>query len=352
MSDVKGERAVRTAFKGQAQACRTLGSPFTARLCDLAAEHLNDEDPVPAAILGWQGQADSRGDSVPLRFAGGLHALVLSGQDRELAAVYPPLEAEDEALWSAVAASCRRHADFLLGRLKFAPQTNEVRRSCALMPALLTLAERYRLPFVLSEVGASAGLNLLLDRYQYRFGSTEYGNASPVLLEPEWKGPQPPQVDVTVADRRGCDLNPLDVTSAADRLNLASFIWADQADRLERTQAALDIAASDPPPLDRMDAVEWLASRLAEPHPGKLHVLFHTIAWQYFPPEAQTRGEELITEAGKHATYDAPFARLALEADDEAPGAGITLQVWPDGTRHKLGRADFHGRWVDWKGLA
>lgn len=345
------EDVVRASFERQALACEDLGSPFTARLCRLAAGRLDRALPVGRVILDWPYDPSGTGDALALRLAGGLHALVLSQRDDGLVAVYPPHDVSDDRLWAAIEAAMVRHEAFLLTRLKSAPQTNEIRRSSALLPAFLTLAHMFEKPLDLLEVGASAGLNLQWDRYRYRLGDLDWGDpASPVRLEPEWHGPRPPDADVEVRDRRGCDLNPLDPTSADDRLRLMSYVWADQADRMERLRAALSIAASAPPPVDRLGALSWLPWMLAEPRPGTVMVLYHTIAWQYLPPEDRAQGEAIIREAGERATPDAPFARLQMEADGRRDGAAITLQVWPKGEAQEVGRADFHGRWVKWEG--
>jgi hypothetical protein len=58
----------------------------------------------------------------------------------------------------------------------------------------------------------------------------------------------------------------------------------------------------------------------------------------------------LIAEAGARATADAPLARLQLEAGGKPDGASLTLQIWPTGEKQEIGCADFHGRWVDWRG--
>jgi hypothetical protein len=64
----------------------------------------------------------------------------------------------------------------------------------------------------------------------------------------------------------------------------------------------------------------------------------------------QEKGEDLIAAAGSRATTDAPLARLAFEADGKPDGAALTLQIWPSGEKKQIGRGDFHGRWVDWRG--
>ncbi|WP_113424482.1 DUF2332 family protein [Rhizobium cremeum] len=341
---------VRQSFLRQAKACSDLGSSFTARLCNLAAERLDEDTAVGDHILSWQGDPTGTGDALALRLAGSLHALVLLGSDVSLAAAYPPNAVDDETLWQACKTAFRRDEAFILERLLSAPQTNEVRRSAALLPGFLTIAQLFGKPLVLSEVGASAGLNLQWDRYSYRLGDFVWGPESPVALAPEWQGPPPPAAEIHIAERSGCDLNPLDPASPEDRLRLMSYIWADQSDRLERTRHALEIAVENRLAVERSDAIEWLERRLTTSRPGAVHVVYHTIAWQYLPEELKSRGEELIANAGSRATIDSPVARLQMEADGKPDGAAMTLQVWPDGEKHEIGRADFHGRWIKWKG--
>jgi hypothetical protein len=38
-----------------------------------------------------------------------------------------------------------------------------------------------------------------------------------------------------------------------------------------------------------------------------------------------------------------------MEDDGKTPGAGLTLRLWPGDVTLDLGRADFHGRWLDWR---
>ena len=342
---------VRQSFQQQAKACRDLGSPFTSRLCTLLAERLDETTAVGSTILAWRGNPTATGDAVALRLASALHGLVLSGLAPELGSAYPPHEVDTDTLWKVVFTALVQHEALILDRLRSAPQTNEVRRCVALLPGFLTIAALHRMPLVLSEIGASAGLNMHWDRFHYRLGGFEWGaRDAAVRFEPDWQGPRPPTADVSVADRAACDLNPLDPRQEQDRIRLTSYIWADQTDRLDRTREALKIAASSGVVVEQADAVEWLEQRLASPHPGVVHTIYHTIAWQYLPDALKDRGNAIIEDAGRRATERAPLARLQFEADGNRPGAAISLQIWPSGKRHELGRADFHGRWVHWKG--
>lgn len=343
--------AVRDAFRTQARACRDLGSPFTARLCDLAAARLDRTTPVGRAVLDWPGEPSSRGDSVPLRLAGALHGLARAGA--EVASVYPPHDAacDDATLWAEVGDALRDHAATILEWLRSPPQTNEVRRSAVLVPGFLTVAALTGLPLALSELGASAGINLLGDRYRLNLDGHAFGPAdAAVTLCPEWRGPPPPGADLRVVDRAGCDLAPRDPASPRDCARLLAYVWADQLDRLSRTEAALKAVAAEGVTVARADAADWLSARLAVVRPGAAHVVFHSIAWQYFTEATKTAAKASIEAAGARATRDAPLAWLRFEADGATPGADVRLTLWPGGREAALGRGDFHGRWVAWKG--
>ena len=338
--------AVLRSFADQAQSCGAMGSPLTARVLRMLAGMLTT-GAAAKQVLHWPGDPSSTADAVALRLAGGLHALVLSGTDAGLAAAYAEPDCPDAILAGALRHALATHEAHLLHWLQSPPQTNEVRRSAVLIAAGHWLAHRFGLPMVLSELGASAGLNLLWDHYALILRGQRFGpQKAPVVLRPDWTGPLPPQGAPLVAARAGVDLNPLD--PGADRLRLMSYIWPDQQDRLARTRAAADLAAGFPGLVTRGDAVDWLQARLATRHQGHLHLIFHTVAWQYFAPATQARGKALLAEAGARATPDAPLARLAMEADSTPGSAAVTLTLWPGGETLALARAGFHGQHIDW----
>lgn len=345
-SRAKATPDLQSAFLKQAEACRKFGSPFMGRLMELLAEHWPDDTELARRFARWDGELGPAGASLPLRVAGGLHALVLKGRDARLAAAYPPNAAEDTQLCEAVLGALRRHDDFLCTWVERSPQTNEVRRSTVMIATAHWLDARFGLPLQLSELGASAGLNLMFDRYTLDISGQVWGpENAPVRLCPDWYGVLPPRADPRVADRRGVDLNPLRIGRAEDDLRLIAYLWPDQPERIERTRAAMALQAAE---LDQQDAADWLADRLAPAWPGRLHLVFHTIAWQYFPAEKQAQGRAAIESAGRASDEEAPLAWLAMEDDGQPGGAAVTLRLWPGDHHMVLGRASFHGQWVEW----
>ena len=182
---------IRKAFVDQAAHCKDLGSPFMARLCTLFSERLVLTDPVGQVLSNWSGDVSVSGDVLPLRLAGALHALVLEHRCEALATVYPPHhnDLDDDTLWQAVNGALITDADFIVDWLDSPPQTNEVRRSGVLLPGFLAIADLVEKPLVLSEIGASAGLNLFWDRFHYGLGDVTWGEENSALhLEPQWEG--------------------------------------------------------------------------------------------------------------------------------------------------------------------
>lgn len=338
----------------QAAGCRNLGSPFHGDLLDLAAGDLEAGGPVAALVAPWAG-ADLRklfDDAMPLRLLGGLHDLVLSGDDPALVATYPkPGRAADAATaWIAARTALIRHHDRIAAFMSHEPQTNEVRRSACLAPGFLTIAAETGLPIRAFEVAASAGLNLSWDKYRYRFGDSAWGDpGARVMMDTEWTGSAPPVgAHVEVIERAACDRRPGDLADPVQRRRLLAYIWPDQFERLDRIRAAMDLARSLGVTVEAADAVAWSA-RVAAPRAGSVTVLYHSVFWQYMPPESQTALAEVIAGHGAKAAPDAPFAWLRMEPPPEhMSDMQVRLTLWPGGEDRLLAEVHSHGAWVKW----
>ena len=333
---------IQAAFFRQSEACAALGSPFMSRLMALCAERLQPGLPVADRVLGWKGDPSPSADNVPLRFAGALHALKL--EQLALVGVYPPAEVTDHELWLAILEAMGQFETHILAWLENAPQTNEVRRAAVVAGALSVVAKRYNDPVELLELGCSGGLNLRLDRFSIAGASgTSWGAPeSRVQIAPEWREDvEPVWARLPIVARRGVDLSPLDPTTPEGRLRLLAYLWPDQPERLARTKAAIDIAHEVPADISSGDAGAWTEQVLSSPAPGRTRVLYHTVAWQYFPEDTKVR---ILTSMKAHV---GPLVHFSMETDG-GRGARLTLTHYPSGEVQELGRCDFHGRWVAW----
>ncbi|MFD7075204.1 DUF2332 family protein [Nocardioides sp. NPDC059952] len=185
----------------------------------------------------------SRADAVQLRLLAALHRIVLRGDAPELERFYPNLGGTDAyaTSWPLFEEVVAAHVDELRGGLEVAPQTNEVGRSACLLIGIFEAVRRTGLHRIrLLEPGASAGLNLLVDRYRFRGDDWAYGPTdSPLTIDTQSAGARP--VPFEVVARRGCDLAPVDVSTAAGREYLTSFVYW-PADVRAGVRAAVDEA--------------------------------------------------------------------------------------------------------------
>lgn len=342
----------------QASFCARLGSPFMARLCEAMAADVAAGGPVAAVVAGWP--TDPRADALALRLAGYLHHSALTGAAPELAAAYPAADPawSMDRVWPlarAWLAATEREARSFLTR---APQTNEARRSIALLPGFLELAHRFPGPMHLLELGASAGLNQSWDRFAYRTESWSLPGSSDVVIDTAWDGRPPAHLDARpiVASRAACDSSPIDVSDPASVRRLECYVWADQPERLARLDAAIALAAETGVTVDRADAADWLRAKLATRPTTGLTVVFHSVFLQYPPAEVRRELMALLERSGADATPERPLAWLCFEpqglfASPEPatldPSAFVThLTVWPGGVGRRLLRADGHVTWV------
>lgn len=345
-------------FAEQAGFCTALGSPFTGQLIERMRADIAAGGPTAALVGGWQG--NPRADAVSLRLAGAAHAAVLTGRDERLAALYPhqnPGWRMDE-VWPVVRDLFEREADWVREFIRSAPQTNETRRSIALLAAFLSFAREWQGPIDMLELGASAGLNLNWDRFAYRPNGWSWsgwsgGEQSPVVIDTDWMGPHPPtEVRPKVRHRAACDLNPLDVSDDALVTRLKSYIWADQPERMARLEGAVAIARTHKVRVEQADAGEWVAQKLAARADDSATIVYHSIFLQYPPRETRVAIAEAIEAAGARATARAPLAWVRLEpealfgGDPKSPRMVIDLITWPGGERRILGYTDGHVRGV------
>lgn len=338
--------AVAGRIEREADGCLALGSPLYSSILSRVAADVRAGGPAWRVLSGRE--ADARGTVLGLRLMAAVHRLVLTGRAPALAARYPSVggDGDSHAAWPAFHDLLERCREDLRLSVLCPVQTNEVGRSAALLPGHLAVARDTGLPTRLLELGSSAGLNLFPDRYRYEGAGVSWGDpASRVVVRGAFADPSPAlDGGLTIASRRGCDPNPLDPASPGARLTLESCVWADSPARLAVLRAALDLAAADPPRVDRAEADPWLEERLSRPAPGLATVVAHSVVMQYLAPAARGRVGALMVEAGARATRGAPLAWLRMEPEQDGPGYPVSLTTWPGGHERVVARAGPHGQ--------
>ncbi len=336
------------------------------------ADHCQDESPlygrISAAVaddpglLAWVRSAPPAAHLPPALLAA-VHYLLLENPDQPLADVYAGrADADPAPLFLDL---CRSHRDEVMALLVTRHiQTNDCGRSALIGPGLSWLASRLAEPLALVDVGASAGLNLLCDRYRIDYGGrgTTGPAGSPVHIECRVTAGDPPIASTLppLVARIGIDRAPVDLTDPDDARWLEACVWPDSG-RLGRVRASIRLAQQDPPLVVAGDATDTLPGVLRGLPEGAAAVVVTTWAFAYFSTEDRQRFVDLLRDASHARTIAwlsaeslGTVAPLAAEIDagdgsSTADVLGAMTFVGGEVGRHLLARVHEHGQWIDWR---
>lgn len=337
------------AIAWQARHAHEAGAPITARIIRAELAIIAAGTRTGQRMADWPGL--SLEDAMPLRAAGGLHFLHLTGQTDLLARVYAGEITKQTQVDALVRAVAEQFDEVLLPWLDGPPQTNEAGRSSCVMAGLLWLSGKLGPRFELIEIGASAGINTMMARYGYDLGGVRAGpQGAEMQIVPEWRGWPPPAYAVEIRQVQGCDIAPVDLTDPVQAQRLKAYIWADATERMIRMDVAIALAAAQKPDLVKMDAALFVAERLAaEQEEGTTRVLFHTVMWQYLPQDTRDAIRQMMDDAGARATAEKPLAWIRVETNRATFRHELTVKYWPEGNGvEHLAQAHPHGAWVEW----
>ena len=222
-------------------------------------------------------------------------------------------------------------------------------RSAVLIGGYAAIAETTRLPLALREISASAGLNLLWDRFHYALGAQAWGDAPARCTSRPTGAASHPRCLRASPWPSGAvnDLRPIALSDPAAVLRLRSYVWPTGAARAARLQGAIALAQRDLPCVDGGDAAAWVERELATPRAGAATVLLHpssgntcrarraSASKRPWPPPLSS-----ATQAARH-----PAAHGVLRQD--AP-AELRLTLWPRPRTHPRAQFHPHGEWVEW----
>lgn len=362
-------------------------STLAARFRQLASEDFVGYCPIYERIaLGIADDPSSLGligsvapvGQTPILALAAVHDLVLTEPDRPLATIYAGRSTADP--WPAFRQLLHDEHQAVLDRMRSRPvQTNEVGRSAVLAPAFSWVRARAdglgdHRPLALVEIGPSAGLNLLLDRYSITFRpeadeTTTWGDPSSLVrLDCALRGPGRPPLgpSLEIGSRTGIDLAPVDVTDDDACRWLAACVWPGLPDRSERLASALEVARRDPPRLHEGDAVTDIAPLVAALEPDVMPVVFATWALAYLGREGRialltaldalgtSRDLVLVTAEDHRITPWVPDLPPAVASRVEADGDGtatvVGVRSWQGGatSNEVLAVSHPHGRWMAW----
>ena len=323
------------------------GCPPYTELCEVISR---DERLLEIAAACREGQQPTN------LLLGAVHYLLLTDPSQPLARWYPSISDDPRSptdVTDAFTDFCLGHHDELVELVsRRLVQTNEVKRSVALRLGLHAVAADGADSITLLEIGASAGLLLAFDRYGYRLGDRSGGASSPLVLDVDWRGADPPpDLDdlPVIRQRLGVDLNPIDPSDQRERQWLRALVWPGQEQRARQLTQALDLLAEDPPHVVRGDAIDVLASLDGQVDTTRPVVVFHAATIAHIPGDRRPDLQRAIDALGEQR----PVYHLSLEGTrepipelDGKPGHLLSLTTPRASDPRHLAAVDGHGEWI------
>ncbi len=246
-------------------------------------------------------------------------------------------------------------------------QTNEAARAAVLRPAFGRAAEVVEgRPMALVEIGTSAGLLLVPDRYRYRYHdksrSETFGDGA-LTIDCEIRGdgwPTPAATPLPIVSRTGIDLNPIHWADADAVTWLRACVWPEHIARIARLDAALAEVATAAPTLIAGDIVTALPRVLAAIDPATVPVVFGSHVLPYLPPDGRAEIVRAIDEVGRKRELIAILNEGAgmlpsnwFAVDARGVGTGVRTQVTiahfrdGDATVEVQAEGGAHGAWLE-----
>ncbi len=326
------------------------------------AESIADDTEVMALL-----QAAPEEQAIPVLLFAAVHHQLLDDRGAPLARFYPNLTPSPDTgdPFPAFRSFALERAEVLRATIATRQtQTNEVGRCALFMPALGLLDDEVG-PLSMVDIGASAGLNLLLDRYRYEYApGGSVGPASPVRLPCSIRGAVPvPDALPRLAAAIGLDNNPIGLDDHDGLRWLEACVWPDQIDRFERLVAAIDLARSVQPVVrpvvKRGDAVDDLAATVVDAAAAGHPTVTNSWVLNYLSTEARRRYVAILDELGQRfdlswVLAESPAQTVGLPIPTTEPAEELTvLSVvrWRGGSRdvRRLGTCHPHGYWMHWE---
>jgi len=322
-------------------------SPLYVSLAMRVAE---DPELLEVAAQAWEKNA------LPNLFLAAVHLLLLKGERHQLAAFYPSLNNASQHydyVYPYFRSFVLEHKDEIGKIIKTrSVQTNEVGRCAVLVPAFELLARQAKnRPLALIEIGSSAGLTLLWDRYHYRYDENMQCGplSSPVQIECQLRGekrPPVPEEFPKIASRLGIDLNPVDLNNPENVEWLRALVWPEQRKRVRQLELAIQLAKAAPPKIVAGDALDILPSLIDKiPDDARL-CIYHSFALSLAGGKPRERLELLLAKAS--AKRNLLHISLEWPKNSEFPLLSFASLNRGERTEKTLARCQAHGEWIEW----
>ncbi len=294
---------------------------------------------------------------IPNLFLASIHFLLLKSTKEDLADFYPSIRKNNATAIpiKLVKDFCLKHRKEIIGLLETRMvQTNAINRTAYIMP-ILSSEFRNKGALTVIDIGASSGLNLNFEHYEYHLDNRKiYGNSS-VKIKSRFLEGQLPEFDEIIPVKRkiGIDQNPLDLRLEDNALWLKALIWPDQLERFERMKAAIELSQKFPVELIRAGGVDDFKTIIRSIPPSDPLVIYHTHVLYQFTKEERKAFREMLDEIGHQRNFKYLAVEGAVVFDKKIDDKGIIVELtsFSEGKKNSkiVATTNGHAKWIKWK---
>ncbi len=292
---------------------------------------------------------------IPNLFLAAVHYLLLKNPTEHLAKYYPTLGGvfEDNIPIELFKEFCLEYeADIIELEQSRVVQTNVLNRCAYLMPILSSQFSGQKVNVI--DVGASAGLNLNMDKYAYYYdGTYSFGNGEVAIQSNVEEGVMPAfSLPVSILNKVGIDQLPIDLTNNDNALWLKALIWADKVTRMKRLGQAIEIAGMENLNMRVGRTIDDFEEIIREQNPDIPLAIYHTHVLYQFSKEERMRFREMLDRVGRDRdiTYVAAESSLVHDQDWGLNGILVLLTTYTGGVKkcRMLAKTKGHADWIHW----
>lgn len=297
------------------------------------------------------------GQPVPNAFLAAVHFFVLKNKQALLAQYYPSVTGQKtQAIpFGLFKAFVQQHQHGIIDLLQHRiVQTNVITRCNYLMPVFSNLLSSANGPATIIDIGASAGLNLNFDRYEYYYNNEKvYGN-SRVKLHCQIKAGKVPTIKPfkNPIEKIGIDQHLIDVTNTDDLIWLQALIWPDQTERFLMLKEALN--APNLSEIKRIagDTVADFKNIIEAVDPYALLIISATHVLYQFTDKLLLEFYNFLDAIGQNRN----FYFLSAEATEAARlkygvhHTAVVLTTYKNKLKQEtlIAETNGHGNWIKW----
>ncbi|HEV2614441.1 MAG TPA: DUF2332 domain-containing protein [Gammaproteobacteria bacterium] len=297
-------------------------------------------------------------------FLAAIHAVLLSGAKHALSDFYPTVGGQriisDENLTEFKIIFLdfyRKYQTELKPYYLKNTQTNEAKRSFALLPGLSEIIEREKSnKLSLIEIGTSAGFLLNLDKYGYKINNLILGNKSAKkIFETTWTGKLPENLKdnfIIPEHKIGIDINPINIENKEEFLWLKALTWPEHVDRMENLDFACEVLLQNKKELLILkgtleDHIDKIMSVCAD---SKI-LCFYAVWVFYQLSESQKESiNNIFIKLAKTTNKKIYFMFDDMDIAQVGHGVNIILRRYDergDYADHEVCAACHHGSWIE-----